>query len=57
MRGGVSYCEYFFGVVAPVFPTCVGVFPMHRVNVPVFRGLPHVRGGVSSITFVALVSL
>ena len=35
----------------PVFPTCVGVFPMHRVNVPVFRGLPHVRGGVSMFDF------
>lgn len=34
-------------VMASVFPTCVGVFPLRRQRGFVCRSLPHVRGGVS----------
>ena len=35
-----------------VFPTCVGVFPVEWAMPGLMRGLPHVRGGVS--TYYAL---
>ncbi len=36
--------------VLPVFPTCVGVFPILACPLPKRSSLPHVRGGVSSLS-------
>ena len=41
LRRGPGFCR------VRVFPTCVGVFPGHKVLNRLSRGLPHVRGGVS----------
>ena len=35
--------------IAKVFPTCVGVFPFQCSTDILSHGLPHVRGGVSSV--------
>ena len=40
-----------------VFPTCVGVFPPGVIHKPGERRLPHVRGGVSDITFAVSIDV
>ena len=43
----VTMQQYFFD---KVFPMCVGVFPSLLIELRLERGLPHVRGGVSTIS-------
>ena len=48
-----------FDFVYTVFPTCVGVFRLLKLQLSLYLCLPHVRGGVSVVTmadFVAEVS-
>ena len=42
----------YVGIELSVFPTCVGVFLKQNTGTGLCLCLPHVRGGVSIITFV-----
>ena len=54
---GCFQCGRMFEVKRYVFPTHVGVFPWYSGIPPVSDCLPHARGGVSTTTNVATLSL
>ena len=57
-RAWGCFCTgYLYHSYTEVFPTCVGVFPAHRLSSRETEGLPHVRGGVSGLQMLETAGL